>query len=288
MRATIQQLKGWQSSVTRTSMVFIGALSLSMFTILYLLFMIEQYYRVAPSLRVLVYFFLWLAVLTLYSFHTLYLLTHEQNVLAQHEHGMRKVLFQTVESLVAQLEAHDPYIGGHERRVAHLARAIGEVLGLAEERIDGLVLAATVHDVGKIQVPGEILNKTEPLTEREFEIIKSHAGAGSEILGSIEFPTPVARIVQQHHERVDGSGYGEGLSGESILLEAKILTVADVVEAMAHERPYRPALGIDKALADISEKKGTLYDPEVVDACVMLFTEKGFTFDEEKESEPAG
>jgi HD-GYP domain-containing protein (c-di-GMP phosphodiesterase class II) len=145
-------------------------------------------------------------------------------------------------------------------------------------------MAGLIHDIGKINVPAEILSKPGPLTELEFGLIKMHPQTGHDILsGTIEeFPWPMAQIVLQHHERMDGSGYPQGLSGEEIILEARILAVADVVEAMSSYRPYRPALGINKALEEISQNRGVLYDPEVVDACLKLFTEKGFRFEDEK------
>ena len=139
-------------------------------------------------------------------------------------------------------------------------------------------MAGTLHDIGKMYVPGEILTKPGRLTEIEFNMIKTHPKAGYDILKTIEFPWPIALIVLQHHERIDGSGYPSGLPAKDILLEARILGVADVVEAMASHRPYRPALGMDKALAEISQKRGSLYDPEVVDACLKLLVEKRFKF----------
>jgi putative nucleotidyltransferase with HDIG domain len=175
----------------------------------------------------------------------------------------------------------DPYTAGHQRGVAQLACAIAKEMGLPEEQIEGIRMAGLIHDIGKITIPAEILSRLGPLNDLEYGIIKTHSQAGYNILnGTIEFPWPVAQIVLQHHERMDGSGYPQGLSGEEILLEARILAVADVVEAMASNRPYRSARGIDKALKEISRNKGILYDPEVVDACLKLFTEKGFKFEE--------
>jgi HD-GYP domain-containing protein (c-di-GMP phosphodiesterase class II) len=153
-------------------------------------------------------------------------------------------------------------------------------MGLPEEQIEGIHMAGLVHDIGKINVPAEILSKPGRLNDLEFGLIKAHAQVGYGILdGGIDFPWPVAEIVFQHHERIDGSGYPQGLSGEEILLEARILSVADVVEAMASHRPYRPARGIDAALEEISQNRGILYDPEVVDTCLKLFIEKGFKFE---------
>ena len=191
---------------------------------------------------------------------------------------LRKLLEETVASLAATVELKDPYTAGHQRRVSQLACAIAKELGLSKERIEGLRLAAVVHDIGKMAVPAEILSKPGHLNKLEFDMVKHHPTAGYELLKHIEFPWPVAEIVLQHHERLDGSGYPQGLKGEEILLEARILAVADVVEAMSSHRPYRAALGIEKALEEIEQGKGTRYDPQVVDACVRLFKEKGFTF----------
>jgi HD-GYP domain-containing protein (c-di-GMP phosphodiesterase class II) len=153
-------------------------------------------------------------------------------------------------------------------------------MGLPEERVEGLRMAGLIHDIGKISVPAEILSKPAQLTELEYAMVKAHSQAGYDILnGTIDFPWPVAQIVFQHHERIDGSGYPRGLPGKEIILEARILGVADVVEAMASHRPYRSARGIDKALEEISQNRGVLYDPEVVDTCLKLFAEKKFTFD---------
>ena len=172
------------------------------------------------------------------------------------------------------IETRDPYTAGHQRSVADLARAIALVMGLPPERIEGIRLAAIVHDLGKISIPAEILAKPSRLTEAEMSMIRIHPRSGYEILRRVEFPWPIAQIVLQHHERIDGSGYPQGLRGPDILLEAKILGVADVVDAMCSHRPYRPAIGIDKALAEISQNRGILYDPEVVDACLKYFQEK--------------
>ncbi|MFQ5956966.1 MAG: HD domain-containing phosphohydrolase [Candidatus Brocadiales bacterium] len=189
---------------------------------------------------------------------------------------LRKALGGTIQAMAATLEARDPYTSGHQQRVAALGRAVAEEMGLPEGQVDGVRIAGIIHDTGKIAVPAEILTKPSRLTRSEFEIIKTHPRVGHDILKGIEFPWPVAQILLQHHERMDGSGYPNGLSGEEILLEARIIGGADVVEAMSSHRPYRPALGVDKALEEISQNKGTLYDANVVDACVRLFTEKGF------------
>lgn len=174
-------------------------------------------------------------------------------------------------------ELRDPYTSGHQKRVSQIACAIAEEMGLPEEKISGIRVAGLLHDVGKIQVPAEILSKPGKLNDSEFGMIKSHATSSYEILKAVEFPWPLAEIVAQHHERIDGSGYPKGLSGDQILVEARILAVADVIEAMASHRPYRPALGIHKALEEISRNSGKFYDPEVVSVCQELFR-KGFKF----------
>ncbi|MBW1740700.1 MAG: PAS domain S-box protein [Deltaproteobacteria bacterium] len=192
---------------------------------------------------------------------------------------LQKTMEGTIHAMALAAEMRDPYTAGHQRRVTKLACAIAKEVGLSKGEIDGLRPAGVVHDIGKIYVPAEILSKPGRLTENEFNIIKTHPQVGYDILKIIEFPWPIAKIVLQHHERMDGSGYPQGLSGEEILLEARILSVADVVEAMASHRPYRPALGIDKALEEISENKGVLYDAKAADACLKLFTEKEFKFE---------
>jgi len=194
-------------------------------------------------------------------------------------HGkLQKIMDGTVHAMAKMLETRDPYTAGHQQRVARLACAIAEEMGLPQERVKGIHVAGTLHDVGKIYVPVEILSKPGRITDIEFNIIKTHSRCGYDILKEIEFPWPVAEIVIQHHERLDGSGYPQGLSGDSILTEARIIGVADVVEAMTSHRPYRPALGIEKALDEISRRKGTAYDSDAADACMRLFTEKGFEF----------
>ena len=185
-------------------------------------------------------------------------------------------LKQTVGALASTVEMKDPYTAGHQRRVARLASAIARELGLSNEMICAIRMAGLVHDIGKISVPSEILTRPSRLPVLEMNLIKRHVETGYEILQDIEFEWPIARIERQHHERMDGSGYPRGLSGDDILLEARIIAVADVVEAISSHRPYRAALGIDKALEELSQNRGTLYDPEVVDACLGLFTEKGY------------
>ena len=188
--------------------------------------------------------------------------------------AVRKSLQGIIQSISLIIETRDPYTAGHQRSVANLARAIALVMGLPPERIEGIRLAATVHDLGKISIPAEILSKPTRLTEAEISMIRIHPRSGYEILKKVEFPWPIAQIVLQHHERIDGSGYPQGLRGPDILLEAKILGVADVMDAMCSHRPYRAGIGIEKALAEISQNRGILYDPEVVDACLKYFQEK--------------
>jgi PAS domain S-box-containing protein/putative nucleotidyltransferase with HDIG domain len=193
---------------------------------------------------------------------------------------LQETLIATVNTLASTIEVRDPYTADHQRRVTILASAIAEEMDLTENQFDGLRMAGLIHDLGKCTVPFDILNKAGSLSENESNIIKSHSQTGYNLLKEIEFPWPVAQIVLQHHERMDGSGYPQGLKGEEILLEARILAVADVVEAMASNRPYRAALGIEAALEEISKNKGILYDQEVVDACIKLFTEKEFKFEQ--------
>lgn len=191
---------------------------------------------------------------------------------------LRKTLGATVRAIASVVETRDPYTAGHQRRVADLARAIATEMGLESDRIEGLRVAGMIHDIGKIAIPSEILSKPTKLTEIEFSLIKHHVQAGYDILKDIEFPWPVARMVLEHHEKMNGSGYPQGLSGDSLLIESRIITVADVVEAIASHRPYRSGLGIDKALDEIAKNRITLYDGEVVDVCLRLFQEKGFCF----------
>jgi HD-GYP domain-containing protein (c-di-GMP phosphodiesterase class II) len=193
--------------------------------------------------------------------------------------NLQRTLQGTVNVLASAIEMKDRYTAGHQRRVTQLACAIAEEMGLSEEQIEGLCVAGLIHDIGKINVPAEILSKPGPLTELEYGLIKMHPQIGHDVLKTIECPWPLAQIVLQHHERMNGSGYPQGLSGEEIILEARILAVADVVEAMASHRPYRPARGIVLASEEISQNRGRLYDPEVADACLRLFAEKRFEFE---------
>jgi len=182
----------------------------------------------------------------------------------------------TVRAIAYTVEIRDPYTAGHQRRVTKLACAIGEEMKLSKDQIEGLRMSGELHDIGKIHVPAEILSKPGQISEAEYAIIKTHSQVGHDILKTIEFPWPVAKIVLQHHERIDGSGYPHGLKAKDILLEAKILAVADVIEAMATHRPYRPALSIEEALREISKNKGKLYDIKVVNSCLKVFKEKKF------------
>jgi putative nucleotidyltransferase with HDIG domain len=191
---------------------------------------------------------------------------------------LRSAMGGVVQAMALTVERRDPYTAGHQRRVSDLARGVAAEMALTAHQIDGIRMAGLIHDLGKICVPAEILSKPGQLTEIEHTLIKDHPQVGYEILKEIEFPWPVAQIVLQHHERIDGSGYPVGLSGDDIIIEAKTLAVADVVEAMASHRPYRPTLGRDMALEEISQNRGVLYDPDVVDACMKLLQEKDFQF----------
>ncbi len=196
-----------------------------------------------------------------------------------HVDKLQKALSGTIQVVASTVEVRDPYTAGHQRRVAMLAKAIAEMMALSENQIEGIYMAGVVHDLGKIYVPAEILSKPSRLNDIEFNLIRTHSQVGYDLLKTIDFPWPIAQIVHQHHERLNGSGYPQGLSEEQIIIEAKILCVADVVEAMASHRPYRPARGIDLALEHIQEEKNNLYDSLAVDSCMKLFTEQNFAFD---------
>ena len=191
--------------------------------------------------------------------------------------NLRKAMGATIQVIAQVVETRDPYTAGHQRRVADLARAIATEMNLSQNTVEGIRMAGVVHDIGKVSVPAEILSKPGKLTKKEFELIKDHPQTGYDILKDVEFPWPIAIIILQHHEKMNGSGYPQELKGEEISLEARILAVADVVEAIASYRPYRPALGIDVALEEILKNKGIFYDDEAVNACLRLFNEKGFT-----------
>ncbi len=197
--------------------------------------------------------------------------------------ALRKALGGTIQAIAATTESRDPYTAGHQRRVTELAVRIGEEMGLEQDRVESIRVTGLMHDIGKISIPAEILSKPTALTEVEQELVRNHPRMAYDILKNIEFPWPVADFVLQHHERIDGSGYPDGLRGDRIHLEARIIAVADVVEAISSHRPYRPALGLDAALEEITENAGRFYDASVVAACVRLFREKGFRFSEDSE-----
>ena len=203
--------------------------------------------------------------------------TEEQ--LQQTLDSLRKAVGVTVQVMVSAVETRDPYTSGHQNRSAALARSIANEMGLPWEKIDAIRMAGSIHDIGKLSIPAEILSKPTKLSDIEFSLIKEHARKGYEMLKDVESPWPLAEIVYQHHERIDGSGYPRNLKGDDILIEARILAVADVVEAMASHRPYRPGLGIDAALNEIEKNRGIFYDEAVADACLRLFREKGFKLD---------
>jgi putative nucleotidyltransferase with HDIG domain len=187
---------------------------------------------------------------------------------------------EIIESLAFMLEVRDPYTAGHQHRVAELSYAIAEEMGLPDDDTEGIRMAAFIHDIGKIAVPSDVLNKPGKLTDIEFSLLKSHSEVGYQVLQHLTTPYPVAETVLQHHERLNGSGYPNGLKGNQISLSARIIGVADVVEAINSHRPYRPSLGIDKALEEIADNRDILYDADVVDICLRLFTLKGFKFNE--------
>lgn len=188
---------------------------------------------------------------------------------------MKRVLLQTVKAVSLTLEMRDPYTAGHQRRVAQLASAIGERLGLPPDQLEGLHTGALIHDLGKINVPSDFLSRPGKLSDAAFGVIKSHPDVGAEIVDGIDFPWPVSDMIRQHHERLDGSGYPGGLRGDQIILEARILAVADVVEAISSHRPYRPSLGLDAALREIQDRAGSAYDPAVVEACLAVIRDNG-------------
>lgn len=194
----------------------------------------------------------------------------EEQLLLSNE-DLRKAIHNVIQIVISTVESRDPYTAGHQRKVADIAAAIATEMGLSEGRIEAVRVAASVHDLGKISVPAEILSKPGRISELEFAVIKTHAEAGHEILKDIEFPWPIAQIVLQHHERMDGSGYPLGLSGDQILLEARIIGAADVLEATASHRPYRAALKLTDGLDELSRERAVKYDPDVVDACLRLY-----------------
>jgi response regulator RpfG family c-di-GMP phosphodiesterase len=194
--------------------------------------------------------------------------------------NLKEVMDGTIRAMALAVEMRDPYTSGHQHRVAQLAQAIAEEISLPADTIEGVYMAASIHDIGKISLPAEILSKPLKLTEIERKMIQAHSKVGYDILNGVDFSWPIAQIVLQHHERMDGSGYPHGLGGKEVLIEARIVGVADVVETMASHRPYRPAMGLDRALEEVMKNKGRLYDEKVVNACLILFNEKGFEFPE--------
>lgn len=205
---------------------------------------------------------------------------HTTATMIKYQVDLRESLEQTIQVLSDTGGERDSYTAGHQRRVAAICTRLATELGLSADRTHGLHLAASIHDLGKIGIPAEILAKPRRLTTIEFAMIKEHPSIGFNILKTVSFPWPIAEIILQHHERVDGSGYPEGLKGDELLLESKILAVADVVEAMASHRPYRAALGIEAALSEITAQRGVTLDGQVVDACLRIFHEQGYRIEE--------
>jgi len=289
-QATLQDSATWEvppaetrtertaASYVRLSLMGIGAMLFCAALVLYCLFAITS--RVALSLpqRMVLYVLLCLLLACAYAFHLVALMARERAVQREWELRMRRALFKMGGSLAALIAARDPFTADHQRRVAQLARGIAREMGFSEPRIQVLHFIASIHDVGKIRVPAEILAHPGQLTEHQRALIQTHSEVGARVLDEMKLPWPAAEIVHQHHERLDGSGYDRGLSGDQIHMEARILAVADTVEAMHSHRPYRPALGTDAALEEIITNRGKLYDPQVVDACVRQFREKGFAF----------
>ncbi len=189
---------------------------------------------------------------------------------------LKKAVGTTIHVLVSVLESRDPYTAGHQSRSADLACAIATEMGLSQDQIEGIRMAGSIHDIGKLAIPAEILSKPTKLTDLEFSLVKEHSQSGYDMLKDVESPWPLADIVGQHHERINGTGYPKQLKGNDILVEARIMAVADVVEAMASHRPYRASLGLAAALEEIEKNKGILYDETVVDACLTLFRKNGY------------
>ena len=192
---------------------------------------------------------------------------------------LQKIIEGTANVITQVVETRDPYSKGHQQRVSKLATAIAREMKLPQDKTEGIRIAALVHDIGKVNLPTEIVSKPGKLIDVEFNLIKNYPKVGFDILKEVDFPWPIAEIVFQHQEKIDGSGYPRGLKGSEICIEAKILGVANVVEAMSSYKSYRPALNIDEALVEIAENKNILFDPEVVDICLKLFKEKEFKFE---------
>ncbi len=203
-----------------------------------------------------------------------------QKLLEDYVHRIEHSMHETFEALAKTVEMHDPYTAGHQRRVGRIAREIGRVMGKSAEAQANLELMGLMHDIGKIGIPAEILSKPGRLSQEELALVRTHTKIGHDILSKTEFDIPIAAVAFQHHERIDGMGYPLGLSEDQILLESRIIAVADVVEAMSSHRPYRTGLGLDTALAEIQSGRGTKYDSNVVDACLRLFNEENFQIPE--------
>jgi putative two-component system response regulator len=195
--------------------------------------------------------------------------------------NLKRAMEQTVNALATAMEKRDPYTVGHQQRVAKLACAIAQEIGFSQEDVEGIRIEGLLHDIGKISIPTDILNKPGRISQYEYMLIQEHPQSGYEILKDIRFEQPIVEVILQHHERVNGSGYPQGLKGRNIMIEAKIMAVADVVEAMASHRPYRPSLGIDKALEEIANNRGVLYEVKIVDACLKLFRSRDFSFSDQ-------
>ncbi len=201
-----------------------------------------------------------------------------ENKLKNSLNELRKTMNATIMTMAKVVETRDPYTAGHQRNVSRLATSIAEEIGLTEKEKEGIRVASLLHDIGKLDIPSDLLSKPRKLTEVEFNLIKSHCEIGADILKNIDFPWPISRLILQHHERLDGSGYPKGLTGKEIDIGAKIIAVADVVEAMSSHRPYRPALGLEKALQEVQNNSGILYDQDIVKACTYLIREKELQF----------
>jgi len=208
-------------------------------------------------------------------------IAHDITERKQSAEKLQHALVQTIQAMANTLEQRDPYTAGHQRRVADLAVAIATEMRMNDESLQSIRMGAIIHDIGKIHIPAEILNRPGKLSKAEFAIIKQHAEVGYNIIKDIDFPWPIAKMIQQHHERLNGSGYPKGLEGDAICLEARILMVSDVVEAMASHRPYRPGLGIEMALNEIRKNCGIIYDADVVNSCLKLFEDKGYLLNNE-------
>ncbi len=204
-----------------------------------------------------------------------------ERLVEERTYKLHQAMLNTAYATAAMLDLRDPYTAGHQKRVGSLAKAIGKELKLPEDTVEGLHIAGCIHDIGKIAIPFEILTKPVQLSQNEYAIIKEHPKIGYDVLLSYEMPWPIAEIVYHHHERLDGSGYPQGLKGDQIRLETRIISVSDVVEAMSSHRPYRASLGLQSAIDEISLNKNKLYDPAVVDACISLFNKKNYAFNEE-------